>query len=152
MIVYRISSPKWAEDISGTGAKMYGGRWNSAGFAMLYTSENISLCMLEILVNATRQQLKMPFALVQIEIPDSIWFPDKEFLPQNWNTYPHSPESAYFGNNWLQSFNNLALKVPSSANEFEHNILLNPLHPEFAKVQILKISNFSFEQRLIGAV
>jgi RES domain-containing protein len=147
MIVYRISSPKWANDISGNGAKLYGGRWNSAGLPMLYTSENISLCMLEILVNVQRQQLKIPFVLVEIEVPNDLITPSVKDLPNDWNLYPHPPSSAQFGDRWLQSFKSLMIKVPSSANEFEYNLLINPLHSRFEEVKIKRTSSFSFEQR-----
>ncbi|MFY0671827.1 MAG: RES family NAD+ phosphorylase [Bacteroidia bacterium] len=148
MIVYRISSPKWANDVSGTGAKLYGGRWNSPGLPMLYTSENISLCMLEILVNAQRTQLKAPFVLVEIDIPENIIEPNINDLPEDWDIYPHALSTTKFGDNWLQSHQSLGIKVPSSTNKFESNILLNPLHQNFEKVAVKNTFQFNFEQRL----
>lgn len=148
MIVYRIASPKWARDLSGTGAKLYGGRWNSPGIAMLYTGQNISLAMLEILVNATRHQLVVPFAVLEIEIPDDIYKPTINNLPTNWDLYPHSASTQEFGNRWIETQHSLALSVPSSANVFEQNILINPLHPLFNEVKINSQSPLYFTQRL----
>ena len=51
MIVYRITNSIYSNDFSGTGAKLAGARWNSKGIAMLYTTEHISLAVLEMLVN-----------------------------------------------------------------------------------------------------
>ena len=46
MIVYRFAHPKFAHDLSGTGARLKGGRWNTAGTPVIYTSECISLALL----------------------------------------------------------------------------------------------------------
>ena len=51
MIVYRLTSGDHIKDLSGTGAKLYGGRWNSAGLHAIYSTENISLAILEVLVH-----------------------------------------------------------------------------------------------------
>jgi RES domain-containing protein len=70
MIVYRFSHPKYADDISGNGARLKGGRWNLPGTALLYTSESISLGLLEVLANtSTLEQLQL-IQLVELEVPD----------------------------------------------------------------------------------
>ena len=52
MILHRFAHRKYAHDISGTGSKLKGGRWNSVGLAVVYSSERISLSLLEVLANA----------------------------------------------------------------------------------------------------
>jgi RES domain-containing protein len=42
MIVYRLAKAKYSNDLSGKGAEKTGGRWNSKGTALLYTSESQS--------------------------------------------------------------------------------------------------------------
>jgi RES domain-containing protein len=60
MILYRFAHRKFAKDLSGTGARLKGGRWNPPGIPVIYTSENISLALLEILANAqTIEDLRM---------------------------------------------------------------------------------------------
>lgn len=150
MIVYRISSPKWAKDLSGNVAKLYGGRWNSVGLPMLYTSENISLAMLEILVNSSPAFLKNTFSLIKISIPESakvLTISDTD-LPDDWNMYPYPVSTPKIGDGWLQSFESLALRVPSCANDHESNLLLNPLHQDYYKVKIESAKSISFEKRL----
>ena len=70
MIVYRISKARYKNDISGTGAKLYGSRWNIAGVPMLYTAENISLAVLEILVHLQDVEIPTDYWLVKIQVPD----------------------------------------------------------------------------------
>ena len=70
MIVYRISNPAYSDDISGTGAKLNGARWNSKGIPMLYTSAHISLAVLEMLVNTQFKDYAIELDLIYIRIPD----------------------------------------------------------------------------------
>ena len=71
MIVYRFSHPNYAHDLSGTGAKLKGGRWNVIGLPLLYTSESISLSLLEVLANANTLEELQLLELVEIEIPSN---------------------------------------------------------------------------------
>jgi len=81
MILYRFAHRKYAHDISGTGSKLKGGRWNSVGLPVVYSSERISLSLLEVLANAnTLEELQM-IQLTEIEVPDNV--PSHEIrLPQ----------------------------------------------------------------------
>ena len=72
MIIYRLCNEEYKDDISGTGAKLAGGRWNSIGVPVLYTSEHISLAVLEILVNTNTNLIPLSYYLFKIEVPDTI--------------------------------------------------------------------------------
>ncbi|HET6992213.1 MAG TPA: RES family NAD+ phosphorylase, partial [Bacteroidia bacterium] len=50
MIVFRLCKSNYSKDLSGIGAEKSGGRWNSKGKAMLYTSATRALCTIEIAV------------------------------------------------------------------------------------------------------
>lgn len=51
MKLYRIAQTAHIKDLSGTGARLYGGRWNEKGVGVVYTSESRALAILEYLVH-----------------------------------------------------------------------------------------------------
>jgi len=51
VILYRIAKTRHIYDLTGAGARLYGGRWNHKGIGMIYTSETRSLASLEFLVH-----------------------------------------------------------------------------------------------------
>ena len=61
MIVYRLANGEFTHDLSGKGAKLYGGRWNSFGLPAVYTTEHISLAVLEILVHVKTNSTQLLF-------------------------------------------------------------------------------------------
>ncbi len=70
MIVYRLSKSKYSADLSGKGAEKAGGRWNSKGVAMVYTSASRALCTAEVSVHVPLGIVPVDYELVSIEIPD----------------------------------------------------------------------------------
>lgn len=147
MIVFRFTPEKYSGDISGEGASMFGGRWNSIGFPIVYTSINISLSLLEILIySASYDQIQNNF-LVRIEVPDTtIPVISETALPKKWQS--EKEHCRYIGNEFLTQKKTLLLKVPSAIIPEENNILINPLHPEFKKVKIASAKKFEFDGRL----
>jgi RES domain-containing protein len=148
MILYRLAQKKFATDLSGTGAKLFGGRWNLQGIPVLYTSECISLGVLEVLANAdTLSQLQL-LQLVAIEIPAHT-VPHEiklEGLKKNW--WADFDYSQWMGSEILKSNKHLVVKCPSAIIEQEHNYLVNPEHPSFKKVKLHAVDNFRFDERL----
>ncbi|MDR2205190.1 MAG: RES family NAD+ phosphorylase [Flavobacteriaceae bacterium] len=147
MIVYRLSKRIYANDLSGKGAEIAGGRWNSKGVAMLYTGESIALCVAEIAVHIPLGILPVDFCLTHIEIPDESIFELKN-LPHNWNIFPYLNETQKVGDNFAKSGKFLAMKVPSAVVQGEFNYLIHPRHPLFSLVKILKVESFGFDERL----
>ncbi len=134
MIVYRISKCKYIDDLSGYGAYLESGRWNSAGREMIYTSQSVALSMLEILAHLPASIAPTGFCLLTLEIPDNeIETINAKQLPKNWNSYPSINATKHIGDFFLEKRNTIALQIPSSIVERENNILLNPLHPNFKK-------------------
>jgi RES domain-containing protein len=148
MIVYRFSHPKYSDDISGTGAKLKGGRWNIIGLPLLYTSESISLGLLEVLANAnTLEELKL-LRLIEIEIPSNL--PSHEVhlsqLKNKW--WADFEYSQWIGSGILKENKALTIKCPSAIVDKESNYLINPLHISFKKININLIKDFRFDERL----
>ena len=150
MTVYRICKNKFKKDLSGKGAELSGGRWNSTGVPMLYTSESIALCMLEVLVHIPKSSVPDDFVLVKIEVPDNAAISEVKInsLPKGWNDFPFTEETRNIGDDFIRQQANLILKVPSSIVPDSYNMLLNPQHPEMKEVKIASIQRSPFDVRL----
>lgn len=148
---YRIVSPRWAGSaLSGEGARLYGGRWNSAGRPVVYLAGSRALAALEMLVHlTTSESRKKPYLLIQVEIPSNhILKMPRNSLPSGWRATPPDTTSQQIGNNWLEASTSLAMFVPSTIIPEETNLLLNPAHPDFRVVGTGSPNPFQFDPRL----
>jgi RES domain-containing protein len=150
--VFRIAKEKYITDLSGNGAKQHGGRWNNVGNNMLYTSENISLSLLEILCNIQMVFIQNNLALIELKITNSDLLDTLPFneLPINWHQYPSPNILQNIGDNFLKKGKFLGLKVPSAIVNEEKNILLNPFHQKFGEVKIVNQKKYVVDNRLYG--
>lgn len=152
--VWRIGSdtPYYtAEDRTGDGARATGGRWNSKGVAMVYTTSSVALACLETLVHIKASDLPMNRYLVRITIPAALISKATVFDPAlhvGWDSQPCGMVSLNFGDQWLKSMASAVLIVPSSIIPEEINYLINPLHPDAAKVTFTKTRKFVYDNRL----
>lgn len=150
MIIYRISNAIYSDDISGTGAKLTGARWNSKGFPMLYTAEHISLAILEMLVHTRFKDAGVQYDLLTIQIPQqaSLGKIDVKKLKKGWTDDINY--SRFIGDEFIKEKQNLIMSVPSAIVQEENNFLINPLHPDFKKVKILETRSFKTDERLFS--
>lgn len=147
MIIYRLTTAEFANDLSGEGSKLYGGRWNLAGTSALYTSEYVSLSLLEILVNLNKNRLPISYTLISLELPElHISKIQYKKLKDNWQH--HFEYTQWIGNEFLKNNDFLALKVPSAIVPQENNFIINPLHAAFKKVKILNTELLELDKRL----
>jgi RES domain-containing protein len=139
MIAWRISRAPFA-DLTGTGARLYGGRWNSPGRAMVYAAETAALAVLEVRVHLdlTPDLLPDDYVLTAIECGD----PAVETL----DALPDDPQK--FGDAWLTQARTPILKVPSLIVPESSNLLLNPAHPDAGLLAIASTRPFRFDARL----
>lgn len=150
MILYRIANCNYINDLTGTGARLYGGRWNSEGKSMVYLAASRALAVLEVLVHLPPLLLPDNFCLAEVEIPNnSILTLDVKSLPDNWKDASPPAELKQLGNQFIKETKYLMMKVPSSVVPEEFNYLLNPWHVDIKKVKILRTHPFSFDDRLI---
>ena len=151
MLVYRISGQRFANDLSGTGARLNGGRWNSVGLSLLYSASYRSLALLEILVHTTNNYVPDDLMLITIEIPDTILIQEilHEAIYDELNRKKAQAQFQTIGDKWIKSQTSLILKVPSVIIPEEFNYLINPLHKDFHKVKIKETKLFRFDERLV---
>lgn len=152
MKLYRIAKLKHLNDLSGQGARLYGGRWNKIGYNMLYCSTHLSLCVLEILVHMDYQYITEDYGFLEIEIPNDtkIEVVKPSILKQQWRHNPPLSFTQDYGTNWLNSQSSLSLKVPSAVLPNEFNVLINPNHQNFSKITVAKPSTLDIDSRVWG--
>ena len=137
-----------AEAFTGEGARLYGGRWNSPGVAIVYTSATRSLAVLETRVHIN-PPLPVKYVIYEVEIDGALVENiSAGKLPTGWDAEPPGPASMEIGNRWTKDRRSAVLAVPSAITG-ETNYLLNPAHVDFKKVKIGKPEPFTFDSRLI---
>lgn len=137
-------------DLSGEGAKAKGGRWNPIGTAVLYTSENNSLSMLEALVHFDNGNAPDNYRLVEMECPDGLGIEVVQIadLPATWRTYPGPDELKEIGRAWATEMRTPILSVPSAVNPHARNFIFNPVHPDYVQLRVLQALTLEFDVRL----
>ena len=146
---WRLTKTKYLDTAwDGEGAKRAGGRWNSAGVPVVYTSATLSLALVEVLVHL-RSDVLQAFSAVPIEFDESLVsvLAAKE-LPADWKRHPPPPSTQSLGDRWVAGARTALLRVPSVVVPTEFNDLVNPLHPDFARVARLEPIPFPFDRRL----
>ena len=151
MLLYRIARTARVRDLSGTGAKLYGGRWNRKGTAVVYASETRALATVEFLVHVPMALTPAHYSLASIEVPDGERVEEVRAadLPRNWRTFPAPDRLGVLGTRWALACSSLLLRVPSVVVEHEYNVLINPAHRAMDKVRILSTEPYRFDPQLI---
>ncbi len=147
---WRITPPQYADaDFSGLGAEKIGGRFNSKGRRVVYTSGSLSLALLELLVQAgDRRRIRhyrcrsVTFHEQQVEMLDA------GDLPEGWDVRPYTRVSQEVGDRWLEEERSLILRVPGVVVPQEYNYLINPLHPDFLDLTLSDPMPVPFDPRL----
>ncbi len=151
MKCYRIVHKKYADILSGEGARLYGGRWNTKGNSMIYTAQSSSLAMLEMLVQRNIQLIGINYFLITINIPDSIKIKSltKLEIPPKWNENPPNVTTKSIGDTFISQGEYMVLSVPSAVNPLESNLLINDRHREFKDIKIIEKEQIIFDKRLL---
>lgn len=147
MLVYRISKTKYSKDLEGTGAKLYGGRWNHINVPCIYTSESRALAVLEFSVNVNVDFIPRALSICTFEIEDKLIKSFKENkLPGNWKETPAPYSTKDFGSKHLRNAVPI-LKIPSTVIPYEYNYLINPFfnHKHF---KLVDVKDFIYDLRI----
>ena len=150
MDVYRIVRKKYSKDLSGLGARMFGGRWNSKGVAVVYSAESISLAAFELAVHTPLTLMPKDLIMMRISLPKirNMQYVELDNLPKKWDKHPPIKKTQKMGDEFVQANEALLLRVPSAVIPNEFNYLINPTHTLMAKVKITATRPFQFDSRL----
>jgi RES domain-containing protein len=149
MFVYRIGKTKHKDDLSGEGARLFGGRWNHKFVPCIYTSESRALALLEYTVNVMVENIPDILSITTIEIPDNLITEIQiESLPLGWNMSPTPSITKDFGTKLLKRGADPVLRLPSSIITREYNYILNPRHAESKNFSIIDMEDFVYDKRI----
>ena len=154
MRIWRICrQPFAAEAFSGEGARRFGGRWNSRGVPMVYSSSSLSLAAIELFVNLEPGQAPSDLVYLSAILPEGepARTVKADQLPSAWWTddVAEGPGSTRdLGDTWMRERSSLALMVPSVPIRAEWNVLINPRHPRIGELQIDDPQPFVFDARM----
>ena len=147
--LYRLIRAARAGDaFSGEGARLYGGRWNPPGYPVVYTSQSRALAVLKMFVHLTLEARSMHFLIYEITLPKAARLKLYDGSAHVWRQPQQSSASQEAGRAWLADGKTLGFVVPSVVVPQEANYVLNPRHPQFARLRISKPEPFAFDLRL----
>lgn len=157
MRVFRVEREKYlGTTLEGIGAALAEGyRWNSLNTYLVYTAESRALATLEVSVHLDlNEDLPTDRHYVEIDIPDDIIILELkiEDLPNGWDSKPPMLETQFIGDDFVKEKSAAVLKVPSGIVQQEFNYLINPNHPDAAKIFIKSTAPFKFDSRLRGEI
>lgn len=152
LVGWRLAAPEFsrtAEDmLSGEGARLYGGRWNSPGLAAVYLGDSLALAGMELLVHLGNLDVLKTYRKMPVYIPEELVMhiePDE--LPRRWETGPRAATRA-IGDKWLTAGQSAVLQVPSAVVLGESNFIVNPNHPDVDAITTGQVSDFRYDPRL----
>lgn len=137
--VYRIVKKKHLQTaLTGEGARLYGGRWNSKGIPMVYASENLQLATIELLVHLPKIEIiYQNYWIIPLIIPEKfIQKLSESDLPKAWNSHEINNHTQFLGDHWMMTAKSAVLEVPSAASQLGKNYLINPQHPDVKKIKV----------------
>jgi len=139
MLAWRLCRAPFA-DLTGEGARRYGGRWNQPGRPIVYMASSAALAVLEVRVHLDLPPELLPddYVLLTVDLHD---LPIEEVID-----LPTEP--AAFGDAWLREQRSAVLQVPSLIVRESANLLFNPAHPDAARANIVTQRRFLFDRRL----
>jgi RES domain-containing protein len=154
MKVWRICREHYAGTaLSGQGARLAAGRWNSLGVPMVYTSSSLALAAVEVFVHVKAEDEPEDLVSVCVDVPveDAVVEREKRRvlsqLTADWR-YGDPRLTLSIGDAWIVSSTSVALPVPSVVIAGEWNVLLNPAHREAGRIRVLETQPFRVDPRM----
>ncbi|MBA2660672.1 MAG: RES domain-containing protein [Bradymonadaceae bacterium] len=150
---WRITDARYgAQAFDGEGARLFGGRWNHKGTSVVYTCDSLALAALEQLVHVSAGHVLPPRVAISVDISDAVSRRELTAaeLPQDWRNPAGSQDLKALGTLWAAQLESAVLIVPSVVIPQQRNYVLNPLHPDFALLEIGEVEPFAFDPRLLS--
>lgn len=117
----------------------------------MYASGSIALACLETLANLAAGDLPLNRYLVKIEVADAVWKAAETLDPKRhvgWDAIPVGRVSLDAGDAWTAARTSALLMVPSVIVPEEANVLINPVHPDAARLKAVKLRRWTYDPRL----
>lgn len=140
-----------AHELNGQESVESGGRWSRPGTALVYACTSPAIACLETVVHLPPGPLPNDRYLVEIEVPPALWATRHCFRPDGqagWNALPPGPVSLDWGMCWIEGQGSVLACVPSVIAPEVTNVLINPAHPDAARIQARKRRRWSYDPRL----
>lgn len=131
---YRIGDPEGRFPIyNAEGSGLFPGRWNAAATPLIYACEHYSTAMLEKLARGAGEMPSNQHS-IRITVPSGVSYEivTSDLLP-TWAAEDRVA-AREFGSQWARERRSAILLVPSYVARMERNVLINPAHPEAAKI------------------
>lgn len=147
MLIFRITLKRYAHELFAPGVS---GRWNSDGKKVIYAAGSVSLAIMENLIRRNGYGFNKDFAIMFIEVPDDIDITTytPEMLPTGWNNPGSYVVSQKVGDAWYDSMRTPVLKIPSAVVPQEYNYVLHSLHPDYARIKLVAVTEFVPDKRI----
>ena len=149
MKVWRLFPARFRETaFTGIGGLYAARRWNHLGAVMVYCATSPALAALEFFVNLEPNEAPDDLLMAEAEIPDELVEQlDLSLLPADWREM-NNLVCRDLGSDWVASGRSVALRVPSVVVEGDWNVLLNPRHADFSKIQLAVPKPFRYDERM----
>jgi RES domain-containing protein len=148
VILWRISNHV---SLTGEGGLRASGRWHSRGRRVVYVAQSAAAALLEILVyfEIEIRDLPVRYRLLKIDVPDDVQVArvPASALPRDWAERPEVTRA--IGDAWIASTSTALLTVPSALVPETFNVLLNPAHPDAARIVVLNATEHVIDPRLL---
>ena len=136
--------------LDGVGGLYAEGRWHTRGQPIVYCAPNSGTALIEWIVHLELSPEVIPERIpyLIVDLPDDL---DLErhaaVLPEDWKA--NVAVTRDIGDEWLASRRTAALLVPSAVVPETINVLINPLHPDAARITVVRNFEDPFDPRLL---
>ena len=140
------------DPLDGAGGRVAANRWNDPGHPVVYAASNPSLAALETLANLRHPSLFGERTLLEVVLDDHVEAVSPEqLLRLREDAPPDDPElhTRRYGTRWLREKRSLVLTAPSFVMPYDLNVLINPLHPKAAGLEIVRQERLRLDPRLL---